>query len=138
MPANAEEMGPGTLTIGGTGSVLDMTAQVTKCKVGWKANAADSTKTLSGDTVGGGRSYTAQLTATVFQDDLGVSGMVDYSWAHKGDEVPFTFVPKTGGRGVAGTLTVDPIDVGGDVGAKNTSDLTWDCVGEPTLTDDLT
>jgi hypothetical protein len=32
---------------------------------------------------------------------------------------------------------VDPLDVGGDVGKKNTSDLKWACVGEPTLIDDL-
>lgn len=138
MPPIAEEMGPGTLSIGAVGSVLDMTAQVTKCAVAWKADAADSAKVLSGATVGGGRSYSATVSITVYQDDLEAGGMVDYSWSHRGDEVPFTFVPRTGGRGVSGVLTVDPIDVGGDVGAKNTADITWDCVGEPELTDDLT
>jgi hypothetical protein len=38
---------------------------------------------------------------------------------------------------VTGTITLDPIDIGGDVGKKNTSDLTWDCVGEPELADSL-
>jgi hypothetical protein len=36
-----------------------------------------------------------------------------------------------------GTCRVDPIDYGGDVGAKNTSDVTWDCVQLPELSDDL-
>lgn len=137
MPPIAEEMGPGTLAIGAVGTSIDVTAQLTKAAVNWKANAADSKKVLSGDTVGGGRTYSAQLACTVYQDDLTAGGMTDWTWAHKGESHPFNFVPTNGGRGITGVLTVDPIDHGGDVGAKNTSDFTWDIVGDPELTDDL-
>ena len=34
-------------------------------------------------------------------------------------------------------VSVSPLDIGGDVGKKNTSDLKWACVGEPELVDDL-
>jgi hypothetical protein len=51
--------------------------------------------------------------------------------------VPFTFTPYTGGRSITGRLIVGPLDVGGDVSKKNTSDIKWACVGEPTLVDDL-
>jgi hypothetical protein len=138
MPPSAQEMGPGTFSVGSVGSVMNMTAQLTKCRVAWKANAADSVKTLSGDSVGGGTTYTAQVTGTAFQDTLAADGMVDWTWANKGEEHPFTFIPRDGSRGVSGVVRVDPLDVGGDVGAKNTSDFTWDCVGEPELVDDLT
>jgi hypothetical protein len=53
--------------------------------------------------------------------------------------VPFTFAPfGDAGRSITGELVVDPLDVGGDVGKKNTSDLKWACLGEPELVDDLT
>jgi hypothetical protein len=52
--------------------------------------------------------------------------------------VPFTFTPYAGGRSITGELKVGPLDVGGDVKKKNTSDLKWGCVGEPELVDDLT
>jgi hypothetical protein len=34
--------------------------------------------------------------------------------------VPFTFQPYAGGRAITGELTIDPLDVGGDVEKKNT------------------
>lgn len=134
---NAMKMGPGTVTFGETGSLMDISAQVTKCATKWKANASADQTTLSGAVMAGERDYTCQLAFTVQQDDLTAGGMTDWTWEHKGEQVPFTFTPKAGGRSVVGTITVDPIDTGGDVGAKNTSDVTWDCVGEPTLADDL-
>jgi hypothetical protein len=107
--------------------------------VKWKANAGDSVTTLSGDTVSGDREYSAQLTFTAYQDDLTAGGLVDYTWANAGAEVPFTFEPATtAGRAISGTLIVDPLDVGGDVSKKNTTDATWDCVGKPVLGDSLT
>jgi hypothetical protein len=130
-------MGPGHLSIGSAGSTIDMTSYVTKMTVSWKKNSSDSKKTLSGASIGGGATYTAQLSATVYQDPGDVGGMIDFTWAHKGDELPFSFVPTSGGRGVAGIVVVDPLDFGGEVGAKNTADLAWDCVGEPTLVADL-
>jgi hypothetical protein len=136
MPVKTHKMGPGLLSIGSAGTSLDITAQLTSALVKWKADAGDSTETLSGDTVGGDRTYTAQLTFTAYQDDLAAGGLVDYTWAHKGEEVPFTFEPQSAlERGVTGVVTIDPLDIGGDVGKKNTSDASWDCVGEPALAD---
>lgn len=134
---NAMKMGPGTLTFGETGSLMDMSAQVTKAATKWKANGAADVTTLSGAVLAGDREYTCQLAFTVHQDDLIAGGMTDWTWTNKGTQVPFTFTPKNGGRSVVGTVTVDPIDTGGDVGAKNTSDVSWDCVGSPELADDL-
>lgn len=134
---NTMKMGPGTLTFGATGSLMDVSAQVTKCATKWKANAGNDVTTLSGAVLPGDRNYTCQLAFTVHQDDLAAGGMTDWTYTNKGSQVPFTFTPKNGGRSIAGEITVDPIDTGGDVGARNTTDVTWDCVGEPVLADDL-
>jgi hypothetical protein len=84
---------------------------------------------LDGSTIAGDRTYTATLEATVYQDDLTAGDLIDYSWTHKGTQVPFTFTPYAGGRAITGQLVVDPLDVGGDVNKKNTSDIKWGCVG---------
>lgn len=131
------KLGPGTLTVGSAGDLLDFSGRCTKVNVAWKVDTTDDVEVLSGDTMAGDRTYSATLEATVYQDDLTAGGLVDYSWAEKGTEVPFTFTPYSGGRAITGTLVVDPLDVGGDVGKKNTSDLKWACIGEPELVDDL-
>lgn len=133
MPTKTVKVGPGTLTIGAVGTPLDFTAQVTAASVVWKKNKEDNTPVLSGEEVDGDVDYTATLKATVFQD-LSDDGLVDYTWSHKGEVVPFTFSPSTAaGKSITGNVTVDPLDVGGDVKKKATSDLEWDCSGEPIL-----
>lgn len=132
-----KKLGPGTLTIGAVGTVLDFSGRCTKAAVTWKPATTADVTVLSGDVIPGDRTYDATLEATVYQDDLTVGGLIDYSWAHKGTVVPFTFTPYSGGRSITGTLTIDPLDVGGDVEKKNTADLKWGCVGEPELVDDL-
>jgi hypothetical protein len=137
MAVKAQVMGPGLLTIGAVGSPVDFTAQVTKCTVKWKGKSSDSVITLSGDALAGDREYTVTLDFTVLQD-LTDNGSLEWTWDHKGDQVPFTFTPSTAaGKSVSGTVVVDPLDIGGEVGKKNTSDGSWDVVGTPVLTDDL-
>lgn len=135
--ATVRKLGPGVLTVGEPGSPLDFSGGCTAVAIRWSVDNEDDTPVLSGTTVAGDRTYTAALEATVFQDDLTEGGLVDYSWANKGTQVPFTFTPYNGGRSVVGELIVDPLDVGGDVAKKNTSDIAWACVGEPELVDDL-
>lgn len=133
------KVGPGTLTIGAAGTSVELSTRVKKAIVKWNKKADDGETMLSGDVVAGDTNYTAQLTATVKQGDLTTAGLVAWSWANMGKQFPFTYNPysTTTGRQVAGILTVDPIDVGGEVGEKPDSDISWDCVGIPTLVDDL-
>jgi hypothetical protein len=133
------KLGPGVLTVGSAGDPLDFSNRCTSAAVRWSVDQEDDTPVLSGETLAGDRTYTATLEATVYQDDLhpGAGGLVNYSWANKGTAVPATFTPYTGGLSITGTLIVDPLDVGGDVAKKNTSDLKWAFLGEPELVDDL-
>lgn len=136
MPPVVNKLGPGLLSVGATGTETDFTCQVTAARVEWSADAEDNVVVLCGDTVPGARTYSATLTATIFSDLGSATGIVEYSWANKGDQVAFVFLPNegTGIKQVEGTLIVDPISVGGDeVGQNMTSDIEWAIVGEPTL-----
>lgn len=137
LPGTVKKLGPGVLTIGAVGTALDFSARVTSAKITWSVDTSDDTVVLDGSVIAGDRTYTATLEATVYQDDLTEGDLVDYSWASKGTQQPFTFDPYNSTRQITGTLVVDPLDVGGDVNAKNTSDLAWACVGEPELVDTL-
>lgn len=131
------KLGPGTLTIGTVGEALDFSGQATSAAITWKVDSEDDTPTLDWSVLAGDRTYAATLEATVYQDDLLDGGLVRYSWDNKGAQVPFTYTPYTTGVSIVGQLIVDPLDVGGDVKKRNTSDVKWACVGEPTLADDL-
>lgn len=137
MAVKATVMGPGTLTIGSVGAPVDFSGQVSKCAVKWKGKSGDALVMLDGSALAGDREYTVTLEATVMQD-LTDGGSLEWTWTNKGQELPFTFTPSTAaGKSVSGVVVVDPLDIGGDVGKKNTSDLSWDVVGTPVLTDDL-
>lgn len=133
------KMGPGVLTVGAVGSPLDFSGRCTSAKITPKVDQEDNVTVLSGAVISGDREYSATLEATVYQDDLyaGAGGLIEYSWTNRGTEVPFSFTPYNGGRSITGVLTIDPLEVGGDVGKKNTTGLKWECVGFPELVDDL-
>jgi len=133
MPGTATKLGPGKLTIGTAApDLLDLSCQMSAAKVEWDKDKEDDTPTLCGDDIPGGVTYSAKLTGSVLLD-LSDEGMVDFTWSHKGEQFPFVFEPNTtAGKAVTGTLTVDPLDVGGDEVKKNMSvDIEWDIVGEP-------
>jgi hypothetical protein len=135
MAGTATKLGPGTLVIGDTvAPSLDMSCQLSGAKVAWDKDKEDDTPTLCGDTVAGATTYTGKLSGTVLID-LSDDGLVDFTWTNKGQQFPFVFIPNTAaGKQITGTVTVDPLDVGGDEVKKNmTSDFEWDCVGMPEL-----
>lgn len=130
------KLGPGTLNIGDVGTAVDYAPQVTGCTVSWSKEKEDDVPVLSGGSLTGDTTYTATLSANVFQDlDATDPGLVQWSWANKGTEVPVTFIPSTdAGVQVAGTVVVDPINVGGDTAkARPRSDIEWAFVGEPAI-----
>lgn len=131
------KIGPGALIVGAIGTAVDIATRCSSATIKWKKKADDAEQMLSGDDIAGDTTYTAQLTATVKQGDLSAGGLIAYTWTHKGQQVPFVYQPYGDGPAITGELVIDPIDAGGAVGTKPTSDLTWDCVGEPELVDDL-
>lgn len=133
--ASTYVMGPGTLTFGETGSEQEVSCQITTGTVTWDTDQEDDTPVLCGDVEPGAVTFTAALEATLYQD-ISAEGVVEWSWSNKGSTVPVEFVPSTAkARKITGSIQVRPIDVGGDVKAKPTSDIEWPFVGEPTLDD---
>ena len=135
MPPITVKLGPGTVQIGAVASEVDFECQITAAHVDWEVDEGDDVTVLCGDTVPGARTYTANFAGTLLQDLGATAGIVEYSWLHKGETVPFVFVPNTtAGKQVSGSLIVDPLSVGGDEAGQNmTSDFEWAIVGEPVL-----
>lgn len=133
MTVKAQKLGPGVFSIGEVGTPLDLTAQVTQLKITPSVDAEDAVPTLSGESLAGDRTYSWTVSGTLIQD-LTEDGMFDYTWSNAGDEVPFTFTPSTTvGRDVTGVVIVDPLELGGDIGKKNTTEFEWTIVGDPEL-----
>lgn len=131
------KLGPGTLVVGEVGTPVDFTPQVTGATVSWDKDKDDDVPVLSGGSLTGDTTYTATLSANVFQDLADDDGIVAYSWEHKGETVPVTFIPSTAaGKQVTGDVVMDPIDIGGDEAKQRPrSDIEWAFVGEPALED---
>ena len=132
MPGTATKLGPGKLTIGDATTGLDLSCQLSGAWVKFDKDAEDSTPTLCGEDIAGAVNYPAKLSGSVLLD-LSDEGMVDFTWTHKGEQHPFVFEPSTtAGKAATGTVTIDPLDVGGDEVKKNmTTDFEWDIVGDP-------
>ena len=135
MPAKVVKLGPGTIAIGEVGTEVDFSCQVTAAHVDWEVDEGDDVVVLCGETVPGARTYSSSFAGTLLQDLGDAAGIVAYSWAHKGETVPFRFEPSTeAGVEVSGSLILDPLTVGGDEAGQNmTSDFDWSIVGEPIL-----
>ena len=136
MTTSNKPLGPGTLTIGETGTPIDASCLVNNAKITIAKDQADATTKLCGDQATSTPKYTFALTGNVDQDLATATGLHALSWSAKGTQVPFTFTPNTDvGATATGTLTIDPLEFGGDeMGADMTSDFEWTCVGDPVIT----
>ena len=137
MTVKSYKMGPGTFTIGA--APQDATCQITNCRIDWTESVStdDAIPTLCGDEIPAEDevTYSAVVAGTLVQD-IDSAGIVAYSWANKGTEQPFVFIPSTSeARKVTGTLRVVPLTLGGDVKARNTSDFSMAIIGDPDLDD---
>lgn len=133
MPLESYVVGPGTLQLGDTGDELALDCQITSAVVSWDVDAEDDVPLLCGETAPGDEIFTATLSGNLFQD-LSTDGVVEWTWAHKGESVPVVFIPSTAeAKEITGTIKIRPIDVGGDAKAKARSDFEWPFVGEPEI-----
>lgn len=131
-------LGPGSLVFGETGTDLDLSCQVTACKVTFDSDKEDDLPTLCGGNIVGEKTYSAKLEFSAGQDTE-LDGLADWTWKHAGDQVPVKFIPNEGETAqIVGTVVVDPVEFGGDVRKRNIAEAEWDFVGLPTFTPDGT
>lgn len=126
MPIVISKQKTGTLTLG-TAPGTDFSCQPTAVKITTAKNVEEGQETLCGDTEPDTVTYDKTLELTVIQDWSDPDGLIAYSHEHEGEVVPFTWAPAgaTGGPTYSGTVQVDPLDIGGDVAARLTSDGAW-------------
>lgn len=136
-PIGSYKMGPGTLTLGAGGDLIDVSLQVTNCRVEPSENVTktDAVPVLGGDEIPAEESadLSYRLRGT-FVQDLAAAGVLAWTWDNAGEEHPFEFVPNTvAARQVTGTVRIVPLTIGGDVSktARPTSDFDMAVIGEP-------
>lgn len=137
MPVDSYKLGPGVLTLGS--GPLAVHQQLTAFRIvpSESVSTIDARKVLSGEELAAESTTTITYTVTgTFIQSLLAAGVIAWSWTNAGEDEPFTFQP-TGASGASftGTVTVVPLEVGGDVDVRNESSFTWRGVGElPTPT----
>lgn len=127
----AQKLGPGELKIGG--DELDISCQMTSVKVTWDIDEDDPVPVLCGGSMPGDTTYTAKLEGEAYQD-LTANGIVDYTWRNRGEIKTVEFTPSTGKAKITGSIVIQPLEIGGDVGKKNTSDIEFSFAGDPVFT----
>lgn len=129
-------LGPGTLSIGATGTPIDISCLVNNAVISADKSQGDSTTKLCGTVKPGAVTYEYSLAGNMDTDIADDAGFFALSQLSAGEELDYTFEPSTeAGTSAAGTLIVDPLDFGGDTsGETMTSDFEFSLVGAPTYT----
>ena len=120
----------GSLTIGGEVFSCQPTAvAIEPSNEG--GDAGDDVEVLCGDKLSGasGASLAANLTLTAIQDftaESGTESLIGYSWAHNAETVDFVWGPTADPQDEwTGKVTVQALNIGGDVNTRITSDAEW-------------
>lgn len=126
MTTKASKLGPGRLTFGEVGSIREFGGQLTKGEL--KPDTGDTTAVLDGGEVGDD-AYT--LAGEFYQDYSGMDSLMVWCKTHKGEAIPFEYVPNSAeALGVRGTVTVQPVTFGGEVKKRNTTPFEFKGVGD--------
>lgn len=138
MAVTSWTMGPGNLQIGPMGTEKDFSCQIISATLTPDKDEEDDLRTLCGDVVPGAVVYTWTLEGEMVQDALvSASSLIKWTWDHKGEQMDFTFEPVEGDglASITGTLVVDPLPLGGEVGQKPTAEFEFKVIGDPNWSD---
>jgi len=119
----------------GTAPGTEFGCQETNVRITPEHNeSGDPTETLCGDVLTAATTVTWTLNGTAIQDWDAPGGVsiVQYSWAHDGETVPFTWKPNAGATTFTGNVTIRALELGGDVNTRITTDFAWPLAGKPT------
>ncbi|WP_024357252.1 hypothetical protein [Leucobacter chironomi] len=130
------EVGPGLLTIGAPAALMNLSEQCLGAKLIPSVKKGDPITVLSGGSAPGDRTESHKLEVTL-QSDFGVADSVtEWLWEHRGEVHPFVYNPNNSlERGIKGELTVEPIEIGGDVKTKPSAKVEFDLNGAPEFVD---
>lgn len=127
-------LGPGTLSIGATGSPIDVSCLINNAVIAADKDQGDSETKLCGTVKPGAVTYTFTLSGNVDLDIGDEAGFWALSQSAAGTQQDFTFVPSTlAGTEATGKLVIDPLPFGGDeTGTTMAGDFEFALVGKPT------
>lgn len=129
-------LGPGTLHIGLTGTLLDVSCNINNAVISASKSQDDSVTKLCGTVVPGAVTYDYTLGGNIDTDIGEDTGFFALTQTHAGQQLAYEFTPNNdAGTKAAGTLIVDPLDFGGDETEKTmAADFEFALVGQPTYT----
>ncbi len=132
MAVNVIEIGPGILTIGSAASLVDFSDQCTSAELVPSVDKEKPRRVLSGRNVPGARTESYKLNIEVLNDFGVADSRTEWLWEHRGQEMPFTYVPNSAQqRQVTGTLVVEAVAIGGKAGDKPEKSVEFDLVDPP-------
>lgn len=133
LPLTTTTLGPGVLTIGATGTEIDVSCLVNNALISAEKDESDATTKLCGDVRAGTVTYTYSLSGNMDTDVGDAAGFFALSQSAPGSQQAFVFTPNTAnGTSASGICTIDPLDFGADeAGADLTSDFEFTIVGKP-------
>jgi hypothetical protein len=136
LPDDTALFGPGTFTVGATGSELEIACYINSLTLSANSTVGDSVTKLCGAVRAGAVDIQYQLDGNVDIDIARADGLLALSWDSAGSTQPFTFVPNDDAiTSIAGELVITPLSIGGDTyGETMVSDFTWTCQGKPVIT----
>ena len=86
---------------------------------------------LSGEQVADDPDISSVIAGTFLQE-YGAEALVTWCWEHRGEVLPFSFQPRSDADlTISGECQVLPVEVGGDVKTRNTSDFEFPVIGDP-------
>lgn len=129
-------LGPGTLHIGLTGTLLDVSCNINNAVISASKSQGDNVTKLCGTVVPGTVTYDYTLGGNIDLDVGQATGFFALTQTQAGQQLAYEFTPNTdAGTMAAGQLIVDPLDFGGDeTTATMAADFEFALVGQPTYT----
>jgi hypothetical protein len=136
MPVSAHRLGPGSLKFGTTGTAQEFAAQCTNVKLSPSLNEEDPIDVLNGEALDGDDTITYTLGGTLLQS-YEKAGLLHWAFTNALAVLDFDFVPNNveSDYGWKGKAKIVPLEVGGDVKKRNTSDFEFKVIGDPVTYD---
>lgn len=129
-------LGPGSLSIGPSGTPKQFAGDVTKVSVTPSTDSEDDIPLLDGTNESGEDTTSWALSGTML-DKYTMTSLTVWCAQNAGAEVPFLFTPSDDSSAdleIGGVVKIRPVAIGGEVKKKNTNDFEFPLIGEPTFT----
>lgn len=127
-------IGPGTLTIGDETDLTNFANKCTSAKLVPSVKNGDKLNLLDGSQEAGDRTESFTLEGKFLQDFGQANSKTEWLFTHRGEQHPFEYRPNNqAAKSITGILTVEAIEIGGDVATKPVSDFSFELIGPTVL-----